>query len=221
MVTTLFTWQNGYFRANIALMSSPSSHTPRPQLSTFDDILALPERERFHEVLDGELVRKAMAGGDHGVAHFSVSAFLGAKFQRQPNGAERPGGWWFTTDTEVELAAHQVVRPDVAGWRRQNMPTRPSGYPLRTRPDWVCEVMTDGDARRRDGVQKRRIYADYLIPHYWLLDTERQTLTVLRLETRGYIDVLQAGRADRVRAEPFAAVELLVGVLFGEDDPET
>ena len=46
------------------------------------------------------------------------------------------------------------------------------------RPDWVCEIMSDSDARRRDAVQKRRIYADHGIPHYWLLDTQRQILIV-------------------------------------------
>ena len=97
------------------------------------------------------------------------------------------------------------------------MPEPPPGYPLRLRPDWVCEVMADGDARRRDGLQKRRIYSDHGVPHYWLIDTEREVLTVLRLEERGYVELLVAGRAERVRAEPFALLELQVGVLFGDD----
>lgn len=205
------------FFAKHSGMSTTSTDTPRPHLATLDDILAIPEDERFHEVLDGELMRKARAGGEHGLTHFAVSSLLGSHFRRRPNGAERPGGWWFTTDTEVELAAHQAVRPDIAGWRRTRLPDKPAGFPLRLRPDWVCEVMTDGDARRRDGVQKRRIYADYLVPHYWLLDTQRQTLTVLRLEERGYVDLFEAGIGERVRAEPFDAIELQVGGLFGED----
>ena len=99
------------------------------------------------------------------------------------------------------------------------MPAKPSGFPLRVRPDWVCEVMTDGDARRRDGIQKRRIYADHDVLHYWLVDAERETLTVLRRTARGFEELLTAGRTDIVRAEPFESFELRVGVLFG-DDPE-
>jgi hypothetical protein len=34
----------------------------------------------------------------------------------------------------------------------------------------------------------------------------------------GYLEVLIAERDQRVRAEPFAAIELLIGVLFGDDD---
>jgi hypothetical protein len=37
----------------------------------------------------------------------------------------------------------------------------------------------------------------------------------------GYVEVLSAERGERVRAEPFDAVELSVDALFGDsDDPE-
>jgi Uma2 family endonuclease len=197
-------------------MSSSSTETPRPHLASFPDLLAIPEDQRMHEILDGEVVRKAMGSGQHGISQIRAGRLL-APFDRKPNGPATPGGWWFATEVEVELARHQIVRPDVVGWRRATMPERPQGYPVRVRPDWVCEVMTDSDARRRDGLQKRRIYADHGVPHYWLVDTEREILTVLRLEERGYVEVLAAGRSERVRAEPFELLDLQVGVLFGED----
>ena len=34
----------------------------------------------------------------------------------------------------------------------------------------------------------------------------------------GYVEVLVAEKAEVVRAEPFQAVEIRVGVLFGDDD---
>jgi hypothetical protein len=37
---------------------------------------------------------------------------------------------------------------------------------------------------------------------------------------RGYLEILAAQRGEIVRAEPFAAVELPVGVLFGDDEDE-
>ena len=36
----------------------------------------------------------------------------------------------------------------------------------------------------------------------------------------GYVEVLIAERGETVRAEPFDAIELRVGVLFGDDDDE-
>ncbi len=197
-------------------MAVPSSRTPLPRLATLPDLLAIPEAERFHEILDGELVPKELAGPQHGLGQGRIRGWLNP-FDRRPNGPARPGGWWILTEVTIELALHQIERPDVAGWRRERMPEVPTAYPLRLRPDWICEVLTSSDGRRRDGLQKRRIYADHGVPHYWLLDMERQVLTVLRLTERGYVECLEAGRGERVHAEPFAARELLVGELFGED----
>lgn len=197
-------------------MSSASSSTPLPHLATFRDLLVLSEDERFHEILDGELVRKASPSWEHGFSQRRLAGRLD-RFDGRPNGPSRPGGWWFAVEVEIELAPHQVVRPDIAGWRRERMVERPRGYPIKLRPDWVCEVMTDGDARRRDGLRKRRLYADMGIPHYWLVDTERERLIVLRLEAQGFVEVLDAGRSDRVRVEPFDALELPVAALFGDD----
>ena len=50
------------------------------------------------------------------------------------------------------------------------------------------------------------------------MDPQNETLTVLRWTPDGYLDALTAGRADRVRAEPFEATDLPVGVLFGDEE---
>lgn len=201
-------------------MASASTQTPKQQLATFADLLGIPEERRRHEILDGELTEKALPRGEHAGTQYSVAFALG-RFRRRKDGSSRPGGWWFATEPTVQLSRHEILQPDLAGWRRERMESPPSGYPIKLRPDWVCEIMSDGDARRRDGLQKRRIYADHDVPHYWLVDTERETLTVLRLTDAGYVEVLTAARTDRVHAEPFEALSLQVGVLFGDDEDET
>lgn len=187
-----------------------------PRLATFEDLLAIPEAERFHEVLDGELVEKEAARAKHAHAQGEVRGAL-QRFRGSPNGPARPGGWWLLTEVTIRLSPHQIVRPDVAGWRRERLPTLPDVFPVELRPDWVCEVGADGNSRRRDGLQKRRIYAEHGVPHYWLVDLVTDRLTVLRLAAGVYQEVLEADRSERVRAEPFEALELSVGALFGDD----
>ena len=198
-------------------MSAASSQTPRTKLASLADLLAIPEEDRFHEILDGELVRKELTGAPHSLGQHRVSGWM-MPFDRKPNGPSRPGGWWILTELTIELSPHQILQPDIAGYRRERLPEVPDRYPLKLRPDWVCEVMGGPDARRRDGLQKRRVYADHGVPHYWLLDMPLQRLVVLRLTEQGYVEVLAAGRGERVRAEPFEALELPVDVLFGEDE---
>ena len=106
----------------------------------------------------------------------------------------------------------------MAGWRRERVPERPRGAVVRVRPDWVCEILSTN--KSNDLVKKKRVYHRHEVPHYWILDPERETLTVHRWSREGYVDILTAERGERVRAEPFEAVEMSVGVLLGEDDEE-
>jgi Uma2 family endonuclease len=114
------------------------------------------------------------------------------------------------------METHEVFRPDVVGWRRERVPERPRGRPVRTRPDWVCEVLSPSNART-DLVTKFRVLHRCGVPHYWIADPEREVLVVYRWEQAGYLAVLTAERGDTVRAEPFGAVELPVGALFGDE----
>ncbi len=181
------------------------------------DFLAIPIDDRHHELIDGQIVEKAAPSAEHGGAQSSVTAMLKNPFQRPP-GRGGPGGWWILTEVEVLLSSGEVVRPDVVGWRRDRHPEHPSGAVVNARPDWVCEVISPARAAD-DTVRKLRLYAAAGVPHYWLVDSRDETLTVMRWTASGYVVALKAVRPERVRAEPFEAIEIAVGQFFG-DDPE-
>jgi hypothetical protein len=58
------------------------------------------------------------------------------------------------------------------------------------------------------------------VPHYWVVHPEQKMLLVHRWTTAGYTIVLRATSGDRVRAEPFDAIELDVAELFGDENDE-
>lgn len=64
-----------------------------------------------------------------------------------------------------------------------------------------------------------RTYQHYKIPHYWIVDPVEETLTILRWTNEGYLLVNKAERGERIHPEPFMAIDLFVGVFFGDDDP--
>lgn len=67
-------------------------------------------------------------------------------------------------------------------------------------PRVVVEVVSPGKKNRdRDWIDKRRQYAERGIPEYWLIDPERQSVTVLALIEQKYVEsgVFQ-GEADIV-----------------------
>ena len=185
--------------------------------ATAEDLFAIPEDERHHEIIDGELLEKGAASGEHGGVQADLVTVLNGRFGRRPGG-RWPGGWWFATGVEILLARGQLFRPDVVGWRRERVPQRPTGVPITTLPDWICEILSTN--RSNNLVKKKRVYHQCQVPQTWIIDPAEETLSVHRWGPDGYIEVLAATRAERVRAEPFEAVEFNVGVLFGDEKPE-
>jgi Uma2 family endonuclease len=184
--------------------------------ATLDDFWAIPEADRFHEIIAGEITPKASPSGEHGDAQAGIVGAIRLPFHRSTGGA---GGWWIATEVEVLLDGTDIVRPDVLGWRRDRCPERPIGMPVRQRPDWMCEVVSQSNAKH-DTVKKLRLYHRSQIPHYWLVDPRDATLTVMRWSADGYVTLMRAERGEVVRPEPFQQIELAVGTLFGDDPPD-
>ena len=184
-------------------------------LATAADLARLPGEVRA-EVVEGEVVEKAAPAPDHADAQTGIVGYLRPPYQ-STGGPGRPGGWWILAEVEIEVEAHEVYRPDVTGWRRDRVPERPRERPVRVRPDWVCEVLSPSNASR-DQVVKFRTFERNAVPHYWIVDPERRTLTVYRWADGGYRVAVQAKDTETVRAEPFAEVEIRLGTLFGLED---
>jgi Uma2 family endonuclease len=191
---------------------------PAPKMpATEADLLALPEHGRGFELLDGVLVEK-QAGFHHGRAQGRLVQRL-EPYDRSSGSSDRPGGWWFVMEQLVRFDSGHTLRPDLSSWRRERLPEPPPDKDavIDVRPDWIGEILSATNAGN-DLVKKKRVYHRNEVPHYWIIDPRDQSLTVLRWTADGYVEVLLALRGERVRPEPFAAVEWAVGVLFGDDD---
>lgn len=189
---------------------------PRRKLDTIADYLARPDHERI-ELVRGTIVEKSEATAEHALAQAATAGTVRVPFQRKP-GSKWPGGWWFFTELEVQLGA-EIVRPDVCGYRRERVPEPPKGRPFALAPDWVCEILSPSNPQR-DRVEKLQSYFQARVPHYWIIDPVGGSLEVFRRLDLAYALVLTALRAQRVRAEPFEAVELRVDELLGADPEE-
>ena len=186
--------------------------------ATTADLLAIPEHERFHELIGGEIIPKATPSAEHGTAQRKLGTLIDP-FDRRP-GSRWPGGWWLMTEVEVEFAAHETYRPDVVGWRRDRVPERPRGNPVAIRPDWIGEIVSPTNSGM-DRVTKLNAYHRFEVGHYWIIDPDEETLSAYRWTAGGYLLVVAARTGDRVRVEPFEAIEIDVAELFGHDRPES
>jgi Uma2 family endonuclease len=61
-----------------------------PKLATVDDLFAIPEDERRHELIEGVIEPKGAASGRHGASQRKLSGYV-SPFDRRPTGGA-PGG---------------------------------------------------------------------------------------------------------------------------------
>lgn len=184
---------------------------PARKLATYADLQALPGDARF-EILDGAIVAQAAALPRHSNVQGELARHIGGPFHG--DGMQGgPGGWWILLEVDVELSLHQVVRPDVAGWRRERLPNPWDLRPITVPPDWICEVLSPSNAAH-DRVRKLRLYAQYGVSFYWIIDPVEGTLEALRLGESGWANFSAYDGESIARIAPFDAVELEVGRLF-------
>jgi Uma2 family endonuclease len=101
------------------------------------------------------------------------------------------------------------------------MPVIPDAPYFTLAPDWVCEVLSASTAKI-DKTEKLPIYAEHRVPHVWLVDPILRTLEVLRLQREsGQWSILATYCDDaKVRAQPFDAIELELGILWADVAPK-
>ncbi len=184
--------------------------------ATFEDLLAREDAERL-EIIDGEILERPASSPAHAFAKTKLAAILGP-FNRRPAG-RGAGGWWMLSRIHVGHPGGEIYCHDTAGWRRDRVPERPTEWPVRLRPDWVCEIVSPKH-ERNDLIVKPRVLHGAEVPHYWILDPEERLLLVHRWSPDGYVVVQRATAGETIRAEPFDAIELRVGVLFGDDEDD-
>ncbi len=182
---------------------------PLEKPASYDDLCDLPAN-LVGEIIAGELHAQPRPGPKHVVAASAIGLEVGGPFHR--GGRFGPGGWWILDEPELHLGADVLV-PDLAGWRRERMPSLPETAGFELAPDWVCEVLSPATART-DRMLKMPIYAANGIGYCWLVDPVARTLEAFRLLDGQWM--LQGSFVDdaEVAVEPFEAVGFALDALW-------
>ena len=180
---------------------------PLKKGATYDDLIRVPEHY-VAEIFDGELYASPRPAYPHSRAAGVLHAKLGDAFDF----GDGPCEWFFYIEPELHFTKDVLV-PDVAGWRRERLPSLPKDAYLTLAPDWICEVLSPS-TESIDRGKKLRIYAREGVAHAWLIDPLRQSLEVLALAIRTLEQIEEHHGNARVRARPFDAIELELRALW-------
>jgi Uma2 family endonuclease len=180
---------------------------PLKKGATYDDLLRVPEHY-VAEMFDGELY----ASPRPAVPHARAAGVLLTKLSVAFDLGDAPGGWLILIEPEIHFG-NDVLVPDLAGWRRERLPTLPADAYLTLAPNWVCEVLSPSTEALDRGKKLQR-YAREGVGHVWLVEPSKQTLEVLSLVSGRWDRLaLHKGHA-AVRVPPFDAVPLELGALW-------
>jgi Uma2 family endonuclease len=188
---------------------------PAKKRANYEDLYTIPE-SMIGEIIDGELVVTPRPSPEHGHACSMLGGELTPPYASGRGGG--PGGWVILFETEVMFPGRgEPLVPDFAGWRRERFKRAKEHNWIDVVPDWVCEVLSPGTAKR-DRFGKMDIYRENPeVKHVWLVDPLNKTLEVYgRAEAGGWVPVSVFAEHDKVCAEPFPEAEFPLGELWLE-----
>lgn len=143
----------------------------------YSDYMQLPEDKRY-EILDGDLCMVPAPGIKHQTVGLKLKTVLFAHI------AEKRLGRLLDAPCDVVLSDEDVVQPDIIFIRKER-----SGIigeqNVRGAPDLVVEILSTA-TRGRDLEVKRKIYAAYGVPEYWIVDPEAESIEILVRSEKGY-----------------------------------
>ena len=177
-----------------------SSAQPARHAWTYGDLVALPEDQLRHELIDGEHVVTPSPGTVHQSILLNLVRHLLPYLDRSGLGR------MLVAPFDVKLSLFTVVVPDLVYFTADRFARAVNEKHATAAPDLVVEILSPG-TRRRDKGRKRAVYDREGVCEYWIVDPEGRSITALRRPRAG------AGLTD-VATLTVAAGDILESPLF-------
>ena len=140
---------------------------------TYSDLVALPDDQLRHELIDGEHVVTPSPAIPHQVILWNITEALGPYLRANPIGTALTG------PVDVKLSPHTVLVPDLVYFTAARFADAVNEKHATAAPDLAVEILSPG-TRRRDLGRKRAVYDREGVQEYWLVDPAAESITVLR-----------------------------------------
>lgn len=156
-------------------MDRPSDMQParaEPTRLTYEDLLALPDDGRRHELIDGEhLVSPAPTP-----RHQELSVRLVVAIANYL--AAHPIGKVYAAPLDIVFSNVDVVEPDIVFISQEHFEVI-GEKAVHGAPDLAVEILSPS-SRRTDEVTKRRLYDRAGVREYWVVDPEIEVVKIYR-----------------------------------------
>jgi len=153
-------------------------------LLTVADLDAFPEDDgNRYELIGGELYVSRAPGIPQQRVLQNLQIRLSDYLKKVPVGILVPGAGAIFSD-------YDAVIPDLAFVRHERWDNVVTGDKFTGALDIVVEILAPGiQNRKRDLSAKRKLYANYAIAEYWIVDSENQSVLIFRLREESLEEV--------------------------------
>jgi len=177
-------------------------------LMTYDDYVALPDDGNRYEVIEGELCLVPAPNLKHQRVLLKLALQLGNFVETHKIGQI------YVAPVDVVLSKINVVQPDLlfVSNGRLNILTEAG---VSGAPDLAVEVLSPS-THRRDEVTKLRLYENFGVDEYWIVDITRSTVRVYRRseEKLFLINELFAEKKDSLTTPLLPELAIPLEVIF-------
>lgn len=141
---------------------------------TYDDYLHLPNDGRRYEILEGEIFVSPSPVTKHRRISRNLLALLHQHVRQHKLGEV------LSAPTDVILSRTNVVQPDLLFISKSRAKILMEKN-IQGAPDLMVEILSE-TSEEQDRTAKKQIYARHGVKEYWLIDPDRETLEVHKLE---------------------------------------
>ncbi len=172
---------------------------------TYEDYVLLPGDRRY-ELVEGGITVVPAPNLDHQRILRRLEKVLLEHIEQNHLGE------LFFAPCDVVLSAENVVQPDLffVSAERAGILTEAN---VQGAPDLVIEILSEG-TRQHDLQIKRKLYARFGIPEYWIVDPAAKTIEVLAWTEAGYRAVAVYSHDARLASSVFPKLDLNLSEIF-------
>jgi Uma2 family endonuclease len=145
---------------------------PEERKLTYDDLLAMPEDDLRHEIIDGAHYVTPSPGRWHQRAVGNLFRLIGNHLEQKPVGEV------YLAPFDIVFTMFDVVEPDLVFVSAERLSII-TDKNIGGAPDLVIEVLSPTTSRRDLGV-KRSLYDRGEVSEYWVADPDGETVQVFR-----------------------------------------
>ena len=175
---------------------------------TVADLDCLPEDGNRYELIEGELFVSRAPSLIHQRVVYNLLIGIGTYLVHSPIGILVPG-------PGLIFSEFSGVIPDLVFVKKERFDDIASGERLTGAPDLVIEVLSPGAANEnRDRKVKRRLYAQYEVKEYWIVDPENKSVEVYYLKEGNLELIATYYQQDEITSAVLADFHLKISEVF-------